>query len=202
MLFFAPHCLWRNTSCNLRASLVAQMVKNSPAMQKTWVQSLGWEDPLEKGMANHSIILAWRIPWTEEPDQLQSIVSQRVRHDWATNTHNFRQPFPQRTTTKISVNLFIYSFSLLNLLMRKLGHREVKYWNLTKVAQLPNPGYHTALSRFYRLTWSQQDEIKYWEVNAVVIQWRVNFLLSRDLYEENSIWVTFQRMGKISTVGS
>ena len=47
------------------ASLVAQVVKNLPAMQKTWVQSLGWEDPLEKGMATHSGILAWRIPWTE-----------------------------------------------------------------------------------------------------------------------------------------
>ena len=47
--------------------LVAQMVKNPPAMQETWVQSLGWEDPLEKGMATHSSIRAWRIPWTEEP---------------------------------------------------------------------------------------------------------------------------------------
>ena len=48
-------------------SLVAQTVKNLPVMWKTWVQSLGWEDPLEKGMATHSSILAWRIPWTEEP---------------------------------------------------------------------------------------------------------------------------------------
>ena len=52
------------------AALVAQAVKNLPAMQETWVQSLGWEDPLEKGMATHSSILAWRIPWTEEPDKL------------------------------------------------------------------------------------------------------------------------------------
>ena len=50
-------------------------------MQKTWVRSLVWEDPLEKEMAIHSSILAWRIPWTEEPGGLQSIVSQRVRHD-------------------------------------------------------------------------------------------------------------------------
>ena len=55
------------------ASLVAQTVKNLPAMQETEVQSLGWEDPLEKGMATHSSILAWRIPWTEEPGGLQSI---------------------------------------------------------------------------------------------------------------------------------
>ena len=62
------------------ASLVAQMVKNLPAMQETQVQSLGWENPLEKGMATHSSILAWRIPWTEEPGGLQSMGSQRVGH--------------------------------------------------------------------------------------------------------------------------
>ena len=60
------------------ASLVAQMVKNLPAMWETWVQSLGWGDPLEKGMATHSGILAWRIPWTEEPGGLQSMGSQRA----------------------------------------------------------------------------------------------------------------------------
>ena len=58
------------------ASLVAQMVKNLPAMQETWVLSLAWEDPLEKGMATHSSILAWKIPWTEEPGRRL----QRVRH--------------------------------------------------------------------------------------------------------------------------
>ena len=60
---------------NIRASLVAQMVKNLPAMQETWVRSLGREDPLEKGMVTHSSILSWRIAWTEE-----SIRSQKVRH--------------------------------------------------------------------------------------------------------------------------
>ena len=63
------------------ASLVAQMVKNLPTMQETWVQSLGQEDPLEKGMATHPSILAWRIPWTEEPGGLQSMGLQRVGHD-------------------------------------------------------------------------------------------------------------------------
>ena len=57
------------------------MVKNPPAMQETWVQSLGWEDPLEEGKATHSSVLAWRIPWTEEPDRLQSMGSQRVGHE-------------------------------------------------------------------------------------------------------------------------
>ena len=60
---------------------MAQMVKNLPAMQQTWVQSLGWEDPLKKGMATHSGILAWRIPWMEEPGGLQSMGLQRVGHD-------------------------------------------------------------------------------------------------------------------------
>ena len=68
------------------ASLVTQWVKNLPAMQETQVQSLGREDPLEKGMATHSRILAWKIPWTEEPGGLHSMGLQRVRHNWATNT--------------------------------------------------------------------------------------------------------------------
>ena len=62
------------------ASLVAWLVNNTPAMWETWVQSLGWEDPLEEGMATHSSILAWRIPWTQEPGGLQSMGSQKVGH--------------------------------------------------------------------------------------------------------------------------
>ena len=78
-IFYAKlHIVW--------VSLMAQMVKNLPAMRETLVRSLGWEDPLEKGMATQSRILAWRIPWTEEPGGLQSMESQRIRHDWATNT--------------------------------------------------------------------------------------------------------------------
>ena len=60
---------------------MTQTVKNPPAMQETRVQSLGQKDSLEKGMATHSSILAWRVPWTEEPGGLQSMGSQRVRHD-------------------------------------------------------------------------------------------------------------------------
>ena len=60
---------------------MAQMVKNLPATRETWVRSLGWEDPLQKEMATHSSILAWRIPWTEKPGGLQSIGFQRVGHD-------------------------------------------------------------------------------------------------------------------------
>ena len=65
----------------LGASLVAKLIKNLPAMQETWVQSLGWEDPLEMGMATHSSVLARKIPWTKEPGRLQSMGSQRVGHD-------------------------------------------------------------------------------------------------------------------------
>ena len=60
---------------------MAQTVKNPPSMQETWVQSLGWEDPLKKGKATHSSILAWRIPWAEESGKLQSMGLQRVGHD-------------------------------------------------------------------------------------------------------------------------
>ena len=67
------HIIW--------ASLVAQSLKRLPAMKEPWVQSLGREDPLEKEMATHSSILAWRIPWMEEPGGLQSMGSPRVRHD-------------------------------------------------------------------------------------------------------------------------
>ena len=69
------------SSMHLWAFLVAQTVKNQPAMQEIWVRSLGFEDPLEKGMAAHFAILAWRISWTEEPGGLQSMGLQILRHD-------------------------------------------------------------------------------------------------------------------------
>ena len=81
-----PSALLMSMPCCFRASLVAQ---NLPAMQKTEVWSLGREDPLEKGMVTHSSILSWRIPRTGEPGRLQSMGSQRVRYDWATNTFTF-----------------------------------------------------------------------------------------------------------------
>ena len=62
-------------------ALVAQMVKHMPTVRETWVQSLGWEDLLEKEMATHSSIFVWKIPWTENPGRLQSMESQRVGHD-------------------------------------------------------------------------------------------------------------------------
>ena len=75
-----------------RTSLVTQTVKRLPTMWETWVQSLGWEDLLEKEMANYSSILAWKIPWMEEPGRLQSMGLQRVGHDWANSLiHSYRR---------------------------------------------------------------------------------------------------------------
>ena len=86
-------------SVPFKACLVAQMAKNLSAMPETHVWSLGWEDPLEKEMATHSSILSWNIPWTEEPDRLESMGSQRVRHNSATKQQKHQQAF------------FIYIFS-------------------------------------------------------------------------------------------
>ena len=87
-----PPQIWQGFSISW-ASLVAQMVKNLPTMQETWVPSVGQEDPLEKVMATHSSVLAWRIPWTEEPGRLQSMRLQKAGHDWETNTFTFLSPF-------------------------------------------------------------------------------------------------------------
>ena len=91
-------------------SLMAQMVKNLPAMQEIWVQFLGREDPLEKELATHSSILAWRTPCTEEPGGLQSIGSETVGHDWVTNTLKLRIMFCSGTL------LFTENYSLDNSL--------------------------------------------------------------------------------------
>ena len=86
-------CLFNLYAEYIRASLVAQMVKHLSAMQETWVQSLGWEDPLEKEMAAHSSILAWKIPWTMEPGRLHGVSKSQKR---------LRFPFPfQSTSCKI-----------------------------------------------------------------------------------------------------
>ena len=81
---------------------MAQRVKNPPAMQETWVRSLGCEDSLKKGMATHSSNPSRRIPWTEEPGGLQSMGLQRVIHDWATNTHSGTWTFNKKTLPQVS----------------------------------------------------------------------------------------------------
>ena len=88
---------------------MAQRLKHLPAMRETQVRSLGREDPLEKEMATHSSILAWRIPWTEEPGGLQSTGLQRVRHDWATSLFH----------------LCILSLPIVNVML----HKEISPWS-------------------------------------------------------------------------
>ena len=98
-VFNKPMNLFPHSNHRVHSSLyiewdfpVAQIVQHLPAMQETLVLSLGWEEPLEKGMATYSSILGWRIPWTEEPDGLQSMGLQRVRFNWATKT-KYRMKF-------------------------------------------------------------------------------------------------------------
>ena len=78
---------------HVQTSLVAQTVKHLPAVWEPWVRSQGWENPLEKEMVTHSSTLAWKIPWTEESGGLQSMGSQKVRHDWATSLSSHVQLF-------------------------------------------------------------------------------------------------------------
>ena len=102
------------------------MVKNPPAMQKTWVQSLGQQDPLEEGMATHSSILAWKIPWTEEPGRLQSMWSQRVEHNWVTNT-----------SLQLSIQKWIFASSKLHFSSRFLVHYNFQWeWSLLSSAPI------------------------------------------------------------------
>ena len=93
---------------------MVQVVKNLPATWETRVQSLGWGDSLEEGMANCSSILAWRIPWTEEPGGLQSMGSQKVRHDLATTPP---APINTHTHTHVCIYTCIYMASQVALLL-------------------------------------------------------------------------------------
>ena len=84
VIFLSQKSVVNNFTLMSPTSLVDQMVKRLPTMRETWVRSLGGEDPLEKAMATHSSTLVWKIQWTEEPGRLQSMGSQRVRHDSVT----------------------------------------------------------------------------------------------------------------------
>ena len=112
--------LFTFTKALYRASLVAQMVKRLPEMWETQVRFLGREDALEKEMAIHSNTLAWKIPWTEEPDRLQSMGSQRVRHHWVTSL-SLSKPFiiwssVTGLTLSFAIPLYISCYSQLELL--------------------------------------------------------------------------------------
>ena len=114
ILWNAGAVSWGGGYKNLR-SLVAQTVKNPPAIWETWVQSLVWEDSLAKGMATHSSILAWRIPWTEELGRLQSMRSQRLRYSWVTkHTHTHTHTHTPVKTHRNKSEFYICQFLKTN----------------------------------------------------------------------------------------
>ena len=120
-------------------SLVALRIKRLPAMQETQVWSLGWEDPLEKEMATHSSVLAWRIPWTEEPGGLQSMGSQRVRHDWATSLSFYAYNY--RSLGLVLIFYFIFVLMALCIYFSWnycafFGKREYKFLKCNSVIHL------------------------------------------------------------------
>ena len=117
-LLLATKSFWKSSW----TSLVAQMVKRLPTMWETWVQSLGWEDLLEKETATHSSILAWKIPWTEEHGRLQSMGSQRVRHDWATSLS-----FLAQRVEEISDSLAIWYSNILGNITNSQEHHGI-FW--------------------------------------------------------------------------
>ena len=98
---------WTELNWVVTKGLSYNSAKNTPATLEIWVWSRGQEDPLEKGMASHSNILAWRISWTEEPGRLQSMGSQRVKQNWATNTFTFMHKILKKMVTKIFYHICI-----------------------------------------------------------------------------------------------
>ena len=105
-------------------TMVAQTVKNLPAMKETWVWSLGWEDPLEKGMTIHSSIIAWRILWTEDPSGLQFMGLQRVRLDWVTKAITF-SPTETQITLKYADSKFD-RYNLIEIRIQNFGRGKCK----------------------------------------------------------------------------
>ena len=148
------------------ASLLAQRLKRLPPTRETRVRSLGREDPLEKEMATHSSILAWRIPWTEKPGRLQSTGLQRVGHDWATSLHFMgdmqgisQNPSPRTVAgleTALSISLEVNCPCFyLHLCVLLLSSAAFPPFLLYCEHALPSPGLDTCLilSIQQRLTW-------------------------------------------------
>ena len=116
---------------------LAQRLKCLPAMRETWIQSLGREDPLEKEMATHSSILAWRIPWMEEPGGLQSMGSQRVGHDWVTSLSlSISPPVWHFSSVALSFSFFLHDLQELSSLTRD--------WTCTTAVKELSPNHWTA----------------------------------------------------------
>ena len=143
-----------NDRSSFGASLVAQRIKYLPAMQETWVWSLGWEDPLEKEMATHSSILAWRIPWTEEPGRLQSTGSQKVGHDWATSLSLINLKF-------LSI-LLVYQFTITEPTCSKYFLKWCYIW-VNKMGRLSESFSHKKLTmpiaypKLYKKQWPESN---------------------------------------------
>ena len=113
--------------------MVAQTVKRLPTMWETWVQSLGWEDLLEKDIAPHSSILAWKIPWMEEPGWLQSVGSQRVRHDWATSLSFLSLSFVYGLEKEWLPGIpYLLPLRLHEFMFYWIIRKACLYWNLIK----------------------------------------------------------------------
>ena len=112
-------CRHLSAYTNTWRTLVAQTVKCLPAMRETWVRFLGREDPLEKEMAIHFSTLAWKIPWTEEPDRLQSMGLQRVGHDWVTSLH-----FTQHTWASLMAPMVKRLPAMLETWVQFLGRED------------------------------------------------------------------------------
>ena len=122
---------------------MAQRLKRLPPMWETRVRSLGWEEPLEKEMVTHSSILAWRLPWTEKPGRLQSMGSQRVRHDWATSHHlhlwstevtlwltakaKNAGPHPYSTNLTMAANTSFEAVFTAGLLMKRICYNAITH---------------------------------------------------------------------------
>ena len=158
--------------------LVAQMVKLLLTMEKTWVQSLGLEDPLEKEMATHSSTLAWKIPWTEECGKLQSMGSQRVEPDWTTLlTHSLTHSHARKVMLKIlqaRLQQYVnHEFLMFKLYLEKAEEREIKLLASVGSSKKPENSRKTTISALLTvpksLCGSQQTgkSLKRWEYQTI-----------------------------------
>ena len=114
---------------------LVQQVKNLPALQETWVESLGWGDPLEKDMTTYSSVLAWRIPWTEEPGRLKSMGSQRVGHDLATKEQRRRKTKTKSLTLHHTVLDWLFLCNEVEIILTVYHRRQE-----IRESQDSNPG--------------------------------------------------------------
>jgi len=191
-----------NCTC-IEGFVVAQMVKNLPVIQDTWVQHLGWEDPLEKGMATYSSVLAWRIPGTEESGRLQSMRSQRVRYDWAINSELYDlQLFTTILAFSNVPEIGSVGFSIPILQLRTWKHK--KRWSEYTVGEIKPCRSHLLIDwqeneynlelqliyRIYVLKLYTPSEYLCLQVNNLKTQLAVSYLVDSDINWEtvHHIW--------------